>query len=290
MATLRDIRQKISAVKKTQQITKAMNMVSAAKLRGAQSRMEQFRPFAAAFRDMLTGMASRVEPEAHPYFQQAPVVEKVELVLMTADRGLCGSFNTNLIVAAERFIRAKKAEGIEVELTCVGRKGRDFFRRRKANIRQGYADLWNKFDFSNAQAVARDAVTPFTSGEVQEVYLIHAEFINMATQRPRLVQLLPVKAEMVEEEAVTRQEYLTEPPAEQFLEYLLPRYINVMVYQGFLESSTSEHAARMTAMDNATTNCKEMITQLTLVMNKARQAAITKELMDIIGGAEALKG
>ncbi len=290
MATLRDLRQKVAAVKKTQQITKAMNMVSAAKLRGAQTRMEQFRPYAAAFRGMLTGMASRVEPEAHPYFQQAPEVQKVELVLLTADRGLCGSFNTNLIIAAERFIKAKKAEGIEVELTCVGRKGRDFFRRRKADIRQGYADIWNKFDFTNAQAVARDAVTPFTTGDVQEVYLLHSEFVNIATQRPRLVQLLPVKPEMAAEEEGTRQEYITEPPAEQFLEYLLPRYINVMVYQGFLENSASEHAARMTAMDNATSNCKEMITQLTLVMNKARQAAITKELMDIIGGAEALKG
>ncbi len=289
MATLRDIRQKISAVKKTQQITKAMNMVSAAKLRGSQTRMEQFRPYAAAFKQMLASIASRVEPEAHPFFKQAEKVEKVELVLMTADRGLCGSFNMNLINAAEKFIKQKKADGIEVVLTCVGRKGRDYFRRRKADIRESYVDVWNKFDFSNAQAIARDAVAPFNNGEVQEVYLIYGNFINMAVQRPVLVPLLPIIPEAVEEGAVS-QEYITEPAAAEFLEYLLPRYINGMVYQGFLENSTSEHAARMTAMDNASSNCKDMITSLTMVYNKARQAAITKELMDIIGGAEALKG
>ena len=290
MATLRDIRQKISAVKKTQQITKAMNMVSASKLRGSQNRMEQFRPYAAAFKQMLASIASRVEPEAHPFFKQAEKVEKVELVLMTADRGLCGSFNMNLINAAERFIKQKKADGIEVVLTCVGRKGRDYFRRRKADIRESYMDVWNKFDFSNAQAIARDAVAPFINGEVQEVYLIYGNFINMAVQRPVLVPLLPIIPEAAVKEGAVSQEYITEPPAAEFLEYLLPRYINGMVYQGFLENSTSEHAARMTAMDNASSNCKDMITSLTMVYNKARQAAITKELMDIIGGAEALKG
>jgi len=289
MATLRDIRQKIAAVKKTQQITKAMNMVSAAKLRGAQTRMEQFRPYAGAFRQMLTSIASRVEPEAHPFFQQAEKVERVLLVLMTADRGLCGSFNMNLINTAEKFIRQKQAEGIEVVLTTVGRKGRDYFRRRKYNLHQSYVDVWNKFDFSNAQAVGRDAVSPYNAQEVQEVYLIYANFVNMVVQRPTMVQLLPIVPEATETTGPT-QEYLVEPAADEFLGYLLPRYINVSVYQGFLENSTSEHAARMTAMDNASSNCKEMITSLTLVMNKARQAAITKELMDIIGGAEALKG
>ena len=289
MATLRDIKRKIGAVQKTQQITKAMNMVAAAKLRGAQARMEQFRPYAAAYSQMLSSIAGRVEPEAHPFFVRTPLVEKIELVLLTADRGLCGSFNMNLITAAEKFVKAKEADGIEVSLTCVGRKGRDFFRRRKANIRMGYVDVWNKFDFNDAIAVAREVVTPFNNGEVQEVYLIYSEFVNMAIQRPTLVQLLPISPEMTEEEGPA-QEYLCEPPEAQFLDYLLPRYINVRVYHGVLENSTSEHAARMTAMDNASSNCKDMIQQLTLVMNKARQAAITKELMDIIGGAEALKG
>ena len=289
MATLQDIRRKIGAVKKTQQITKAMNMVSAAKLRGAQQRMEGFRPYAQAFAMMLGNMAGRVEPEIHPFFTQASEVKRVGLVLMTADRGLCGSFNVNLINTAVKFIREKEAQGIEVSLVCVGRKGRDFFRRRKREMLAQYVDVWNKFDFSNAVTVARELMSAFLTGEVQEVYLIHSSFINMAIQRPRLVQLLPIQPAEAAAEAPS-MEYLFEPPMEQFLEYLLPKYINVQVYHGFLENSASEYAARMTAMDNAQSNCKEMITQLTLVMNKARQAAITRELMDIVGGAEALKG
>ena len=289
MATLQDIRRKIGAVKKTQQITKAMNMVSAAKLRGAQQRMEGFRPYAQAFAMMLGNMAGRVEPEIHPFFTQASEVKRVGLVLMTADRGLCGSFNVNLINTAVKFIREKEAQGIEVSLVCVGRKGRDFFRRRKREMLAEYADVWNKFDFSNAVTVARELMSAFLTGSVQEVYLIYSSFINMAIQRPRMVQLLPIQPAEAAEKAPS-MEYLFEPPMEQFLEYLLPKYINVQVYHGFLENSASEYAARMTAMDNAQSNCKEMITSLTLVMNKARQAAITRELMDIVGGAEALKG
>lgn len=290
MATLQDIKRKIAAVKKTQQITKAMNMVSAAKLRGAQLRMEGFRPYAQAFSMMLGNMAGRVEPEIHPFFQPAAAVERVGLVLMTADRGLCGSFNVNLINTAVKFIREKEAAGIEVSLICVGRKGRDFFRRRKREMLAQYVDVWNKFDFSNAVTVAREIMSAFLTGGVQEVHLIHSTFINMAIQRPKMVQLLPIKSSEAETEAGGSTEYLFEPPMEQFLEYLLPKYINVLVYHGFLENSASEYAARMTAMDNAQANCKEMITTLSLIMNKARQAAITRELMDIVGGAEALKG
>ena len=292
MATLQDIKRKIGAVKKTQQITKAMNMVSAAKLRGAQLRMEGFRPYAGAFAMMLGNMAGRVEPEIHPFFQEAAPVERIGVVLMTADRGLCGSFNVNLINTAVKFIREKEAAGVEVSLICVGRKGRDFFRRRKREMLAQYVDVWNRFDFSNAVTVAREIMSAFLTGGVQEVHLIHARFINMAIQRPKMVQLLPIKPAEAEAEAEAgaSTEYLFEPPMEQFLEYLLPKYINVLVYHGFLENSASEYAARMTAMDNAQANCKEMITTLSLIMNKARQAAITRELMDIVGGAEALKG
>lgn len=292
MATLRDIRRKIAAVKKTQQITKAMNMVAAAKLRGAQQRMENFRPYAEAFSLMLGNLASGVEPEIHPFFQKAPEINKVGLVLMTADRGLCGSFNVNLITAAYRFIQEKAADNIEVDLTCVGRKGRDFYRRRKYDISRFFIDVWNKFDFTNAIVVGRDVMTDFMAGEVQEVYLVYAQFINVAIQRPILVKLLPIEPEAAAEgaEAGPAGEYIFEPPVAQFLEYLLPKYLNTVLYHGFLENAASEHAARMTAMDNASNNCKEMITNLTLIMNKARQAAITKELMDIVGGAEALKG
>ena len=291
MATLRDIRRKIAAVKKTQQITKAMNMVAAAKLRGAQQRMENFRPYAEAFQLMLRNLASGVEPEIHPFFQKAPEVKKVGLVLMTADRGLCGSFNVNLIHTAYRFIQQKAAEDIEVAVTCVGRKGRDFYRRRQADMPRFFVDVWNKFDYTNAIVVGRDIMGDFLSGEVQEVYLVHAQFLNVAIQRPVMVKLLPIEPEeAATEEAGPTAEYIFEPPVAQFLEYLLPKYLNTVLYHGFLENSASEHAARMTAMDNASNNCKDMITNLTLIMNKARQAAITKELMDIVGGAEALKG
>ena len=291
MATLRDIRRKIAAVKKTQQITKAMNMVAAAKLRGAQQRMENFRPYAEAFQLMLRNLASGVEPEIHPFFQKAPEVKKVGLVLMTADRGLCGSFNVNLINAAYKFIRQEAAEDIEVAVTCVGRKGRDFYRRRQADMPRFFVDIWNKFDYTDAIMVGKEVMTDFLSGEVQEVYLVHAQFLNVAIQRPTMVKLLPIEPEeAAAEEAGPTSEYIFEPPVAQFLEYLLPKYLNTVLYHGFLENSASEHAARMTAMDNASNNCKDMITNLTLIMNKARQAAITKELMDIVGGAEALKG
>jgi F-type H+-transporting ATPase subunit gamma len=290
MATLRDLRQKIAAVKKTQQITKAMNMVAAAKLRGAQTRMENFRPYAESFATMLGNLSRGIEPEIHPFFQRPPLVEKVGLVLMTADRGLCGSFNVNLINTAVKFMREKESAGIGVSVTCVGRKGRDFFRRRKVDITHAHVDVWNKFDYTNAQVVAREVMSEFLAGAVQEVYLVHAEFVNVAIQKPKLVKLLPISPEETAEETGVSQEYLFEPPVEQFLEFLLPKYVTTLMYHGFLENAASEHAARMTAMDNASSNCKEMITQLTLVMNKARQAAITKELMDIVGGAEALKG
>jgi len=215
----------------------------------------------------------------------------VGLVLMTADRGLCGSFNVNLIHTAYKFIQQKAAEDIEVAVTCVGRKGRDFYRRRQADMPRFFIDVWNKFDYTNAAIVGRDVMGDFLSGEVQEVYLVHAQFINVAIQRPIMVKLLPIEPEeAAAEEAGPTSEYIFEPPVAQFLEYLLPKYLNTVLYHGFLENAASEHAARMTAMDNASNNCKDMITNLTLIMNKARQAAITKELMDIVGGAEALKG
>jgi F-type H+-transporting ATPase subunit gamma len=185
---------------------------------------------------------------------------------MTADRGLCGSFNVNLINAASKFKREKEADGIQVSLTAVGRKGRDFYRRRQADMPRFFVDVWNKFDYTNAVAVGRDVMSDFMSGEVQEVYLIHAQFINVAIQRPYLVKLLPIEPQAAEQAAETEEagpgaEYIFEPPVAQFLEYLLPKYLNTVIYHGFLENAASEHAARMTAMDNASVNCKDMITR-----------------------------
>ena len=290
MATLQDIKRKIGAVKKTQQITKAMNMVSAAKLRGAQQRMEGFRPYAKAFSMMLGNMAGRVEPEIHPFFQQAASVQRVGLVLMTADRGLCGSFNVNLINTAEKFLKAKAQEQVEVNLVTVGKKGSDYFRRRKAQVRKAYTDLFNAFDMTTAAGIGQDSIENFLLGNADEVYLLYGQFINMGIQRPVLQKLLPIAPPAgAEGPAGGGPDYLFEPSPEAIFNELLPRYVNVQIYRGLLENAASEQAARMTAMDNATRNCKELVNSLTLIYNKARQSAITKELMDIVGGAEALK-
>jgi F-type H+-transporting ATPase subunit gamma len=288
MATLRDIRNKIGGVKKTQQITKAMNMVAAAKLRGAQMRMENFRPYASKFLDVINNLSSRIDPESFPLMAQRPV-KKVELISLTADRGLCGSFNVNLINQAEKFWKAKVREQIEVSLVTVGKKGSDYFRRRKANVRKVYLDLFSSFDMTVAGGIGQEAMENFLLGQADEVYLLYGEFISLAMQRPRLQKLLPITPPAAEGAPTGGPDYLFEPSPEAIFQELLPRYVNVQIYRGMLENAASEQAARMAAMDNASRNCKDLINSLTLVYNKARQSAITKELMDIVGGAEALK-
>jgi len=288
MATLRDIRRKIGAVKKTQQITKAMNMVAAAKLRGAQIRMENFRPYAGKFLEVINSLSSRIDPEAFPLMAQRPI-KKIELISLTADRGLCGSFNVNLINAGEKFIKARIQEPVEVSLVPVGKKGAEYYRRRKYNIRSKYVDIFSSFDAIQVAGIGRDVIENFLMGGSDEVYILYGEFISMAIQKPKLLRLLPIAPLKQEGEAAPALEYLYEPSVEGIFQELLPRYVNVQIYQGMLENAASEQAARMTAMDNATRNCKELINTLTLIYNKARQSAITKELMDIVGGAEALK-
>jgi len=285
MATLRDIRRKIAAVKKTQQIIRAMNMVASAKLRGAQERMVAFRPYAEKYAELMRSVAQRVEPDAHPLLVRRDV-RKVGILLVTSDRGLCGSFNTNLIVRAEKEMKARVAEGQQVCFFAVGRKGRDYFRRRKAEIRGSYVDN-RRITYDLAARVAEDLITAYIQEGLDEVVLIYSRFINVALQRPALEGLLPFVPG--EEAAGAAVDYLYEPEPHVLLEAILPEQIRVQVYHALLETNTSEQAARMTAMDNATRNCKDMIDRLTLVYNKARQASITKELMDIVGGAEALK-
>jgi F-type H+-transporting ATPase subunit gamma len=289
MATLRDIRRKIGAVKKTQQITKAMNMVAASKLRGAQMRMENFRPYASKFLEVINNLSSRIDPESFPLMAQRPV-KKVELISLTSDRGLCGSFNVNLINTAEKFLKAKAQEQVAVNLVTVGKKGSDYFRRRKAQVRKAYTDLFNAFDMTTAAGIGQDSMENFLLGNADEVYLLYGQFINMGIQRPVLQKLLPIAPPAgAEGPAGGGPDYLFEPSPEAIFNELLPRYVNVQIYRGLLENAASEQAARMTAMDNATRNCKELVNSLTLIYNKARQSAITKELMDIVGGAEALK-
>ncbi len=301
MESLRDIQRKISAVKKTQQITKAMNMVAASKLRGAQDAMERFKPYAEKFRDVLASLATRVDSDIHPLLVKPEKTDAVAILVITADRGLCGSYNTNVINTAERWSRARKAEGQEVKLSVVGRKGRDYFRRRKYQMDFQLIDQMGKYDYVVARSIAEKLIESFLSGEVQEVSMLHSEFINVGIQRPLLTQILPLSAaEMgvaeVEEGAEATHggpqvmEYVTEPSAEELMIELLPKNIEVQVFGALLEAVAAEQAARMTAMDNAQSNCKDLIENLTLAYNKARQASITTELMDIVGGAEALKG
>ncbi|MGD8254038.1 MAG: ATP synthase F1 subunit gamma [Syntrophobacterales bacterium] len=291
MATLRDIKRKIDAVKKTQQITRAMNMVAAAKLRTTQQKLDQFVPYATQLTEIMNRVAAGVEPEGFPLLMAHEEVVKVELISLTADRGLCGAFNTNLIAAADKFIQGKEQEGLEVSVTQLGRKGRDFFRRRKRPLRTFHEGMLNNPNYGDASALGQEVIDLFLTHEVDEVYVCYSEFINMVTQRPVVKKLLPIAPETVEEEEEEQEqlEYIFEPSREGVLNDLLPNYIKLQLLEFFFQTAVSEHAARMTAMDNAVNNCKEMVRDLTLIYNKARQAAITAELMDIVGGVEALK-
>jgi F-type H+-transporting ATPase subunit gamma len=291
MATLRDIKRKIDAVKKTSQITRAMNMVAAAKLRVAQLDMEKFHPYAVKFNEVIGRLASGVENDGtFALLTPREEVKRVELVLLTADRGLCGGFNNNLITAGERFLKSKQSEGIEVSLTAAGRKGADYFRRREVNLRSRLLGLLNKPNYGDATNLGEELIELFESQACDEVYIIYSRFAGMARQIPTTVKLLPIQAEIDQEESsVPAPEYLFEPSHVELLKDLLPNYVYIQILECFYQTAVSEHAARMAAMDNATSNCKEVVRSLTLVYNKARQASITKELMDIVGGAEALK-
>lgn len=296
MPTLKDIENKIKAVKKTQQITKAMNMVAASRLRGAQTAMESFRPYAGKFAEVLGSLAERSDEGANPLLVPREEVKSVQIVLCTSDRGLCGGFNTNLISRAEK-VMAEKQQNASVAFTCFGKKGRDWARKTRQTIVDEHVGVVGaQFGFDVASAAGRKMVDGFLTNEFDEVHIVYAEFFSMARQLPLVKQLLPIPPiETVEEEdrevaAAYLPEHICEPSPEQLLGELLPRNVYVQIYSALLETSTSEHAARMMAMDNATKACKDMMENLTLVYNKARQAAITAELMDIVGGAEALKG
>jgi F-type H+-transporting ATPase subunit gamma len=288
MAALKDIRRKIVGVKKTKQITRAMNMVAASKLKAAQLRMENFRPYAIKFMDVLSSLALRVDAETHPLLAVREP-KRIRVICMTSDRGLCGGFNTNLIKAAERFIRDKVKEGKEVELIAVGRKGRDYFRKKQKLINQ-WSDVFGKFDITLAVKISDEIIPSFVREEYDELYVIYNEFRNIAVQRPSVVRLFPLPPIGKDEDVDPnkRIEYIYEPSDEILLGKLLPMYVHVLVFRALLETSAGENGARMVAMDNATKNCEEMIQNLTLRMNKARQSAITAELMDIVGGTEAL--
>ncbi|MFV0421499.1 F0F1 ATP synthase subunit gamma [Oleidesulfovibrio sp.] len=291
MPSLKDVQLKIAGVKKTKQITKAMNMVASAKLRGAQSRIERFRPYAAKFYEMLGDLASQADSSVHPLLEKREEVNTCGIILATSDRGLCGSFNVNLINDALRLARQKAQEGKTVKFYCVGKKARDAVKKTEFEIAKEVINEMNSFDFSMANSLGLDVIHAYLTGELDEVVMVYGEFQSMVRQVPQRLQLLPMAAAEGEEEvAAPSKEYTYEPAVEGLLAELLPRFIKVQIYRGLLDTSASEHAARMTAMDNATRNCDDMIRSLTLLFNKTRQAAITRDLMDIVGGAEALKG
>jgi len=290
MANLRAIRKRIGSVKSTQQITKAMKMVSAAKLKRAQDAIVAARPYARQMREVVRSVAERAGQDAHPLLSSRET-ERVALLVVTSDRGLCGGFNSNLLRASNRFILETREKRGEVVLFVVGRKARDFFRRRHVPMRKEYVNVLGTLSYEHAEQIANDLVGGFLAEEFDEVVVAFNEFRSAISQAVRMDRLFPIAFEQSEEEGRgTGIDYLYEPSREEILATLLPRYVEAQIFRVLLESVAGEHGARMTAMDSATNNAVDMISRLTLQMNRARQAAITKELMEIIGGAEALKG
>ncbi|MGE5246809.1 MAG: ATP synthase F1 subunit gamma [Verrucomicrobiota bacterium] len=290
MANLRAIRKRISSVKSTQQITKAMKMVSAAKLRRAQEAIVAARPYARKMRDVVLDVAGRAGEEAHPLL--APREGKrLVLLVITSDRGLCGSFNAGLTRAAHRFVLDRGDEYDEISLFVVGRKGRDFFRRREVAIRKEYLGVLGGIARAHAEKIAKDLIDGFLSDEFDEVQVVFNEFRSAISQVIRFETLFPIAPQQAPgAQAGASVDYLYEPGQKEILATLLPKYLETQIFRVLLESMAGEHGARMTAMDSATNNSVDMIARLTLQMNRARQATITTELTEIVSGAEALKG
>jgi len=290
MASLKEVKTKISGVKKTAQITKAMNMVAASKLRGAQDKMESFRPYTAKFNDAMSNLSGGANTNAFPLMEERDV-KAVELVVVTSDRGLCGSFNSNIIKLVTKKIAALEAEGKSVSLVCVGKKGYQLL-KKTGKVRKSYLETMGNFQMFNAREIATDLTQQFLDGKSDKVEVIYGEFKSVARQLPATSAFLPVQPVEAEEGVAEKNisgDYIYEPSTEEIMDVLQPLYLNVVIYHTMLEVGACEHAARMTAMDNATSACKDIVANLTVVYNKARQAAVTNELMDIVGGAEALK-
>jgi|SaaInl8_200m_RNA_FD_contig_123_22263_length_6340_multi_22_in_0_out_0_5 F-type H+-transporting ATPase subunit gamma len=298
MPSLKEVQTKITAVKKTRQITKAMNMVATSRLRGAQTRMEGFRPYADKFKEVLSSVAEKAGEEVNPLLVSHDDVKKIHVVLCTSDRGLCGGFNVNLIEHVQKTIDGKSDKNVDFLFTNFGRRGRDWCKRSNLPIADEHIGVvGNAIPFNIASTAGRKLVDGYLNGSYDEVYIVYAQFISMGKQIPVINKILPIPlVEAAEEEIEPDEntsylaEHICEPSHDDLLEDLLPRNIFVQLYSALLETSTSEHAARMMAMDNATKACDDMVDSLTLTYNKARQTAITAELMDIVGGAEALSG
>lgn len=290
MPSLQHLRRKIGAIKNTQKITKAMKMVAAAKLKRAQARILAARPYAHKMRNVLANLSRRVNRASHPLLQKR-TGEVFEVVVVTSDRGLCGAFNANILRKATEFLQGCEARRARVTVSLVGRKGRDYFRRRHWPIRHQWTDVFDRLSYEHGLDIGQDLIQQFTKGTFDEAYVIYNEFKSAIQQRVVVEKLFPLEApdEDGEPSSLMGGSYEYEPDEDVLLHALLPKHFQVQMFRILLESSAAEQGARMAAMDGATRNAGELIKKLTLYYNKTRQAAITKELMDIVGGVEALK-
>ena len=284
MPSLLDIRRRIRSVKNTQQITKAMKTVSAAKLRRAQERVFSARPYAEQMRKILGNLTSRLENVSHPLLEVRPE-ERILIAVVTADRGLCGAFNSNVIRAAQAFIR--EHHGQTLDFVAVGRKGRDFFRRRGAAIRADFINIFSKLNYGHAKDISETIVQAYANAEVDAVYIVYNEFKSVIQQRLVVEKVLPLSRGELRDSA-TPVDYIFEQPPQEIFNRMLPRYVEVQIYRALLESAASEHGARMASMETASRNAADMIDMLTLNMNRIRQAAITREIIEVVSGAGAL--
>ena len=284
MPNLLDIRRRIRSVKNTQQLTKAMKTVSAAKLRRAQERVFAARPYADQLKRVLGNLTTRLENVTHPLLEVRPE-EKILFIIVTADRGLCGAFNSNIIRTGQGFIREHKDQTIS--LLAVGRKGRDFFRRRTVPIRAEFVNIFSHLDYGHARDISAAVIQAYTNAEVDAVYIVYNEFKSVIQQRVVVEKVLPLsRGDLKETES--QPDYIFEQPPQEIFNRLLPRYVEIQIYRALLESAASEHGARMASMDTASRNAGDMIDMLTLNMNRIRQAAITREIIEVVSGAGAL--
>ena len=289
MATLRDIKRRIKAVESTSKITKAMKMVAAAKFRKAQQRMLEMRPYADRMNGILSSLAGSAEGETHPLLMVRPR-KNIEVIVMTSDRGLCGAFNTNIMKAATRHIDELKREGYDVTIDIVGRKARDYYKRRGIEMSKTWTGIAGKISYANAQEIAAEIIENYTNETTDEVILVYNEFKSAIAQQVVISRLLPLSPIKAAEETLPIYNFIYEPSKQEIFSRLVPKNVEIQIFRALLESQASEEAARMAAMENATKAANDMIGSLTLQFNKARQASITKELMDIVGGVEAMKG
>lgn len=294
MANLKDIKRRIGSVQNTKQITRAMKMVAAAKLRRAQEAIISSRPYAYRIYSILLSLAHR-ERVSHPLLVQRPE-KKIRVVVLAGDRGLCGAFNTNVLKEAQKFLKKKEAEGIETTLDCIGRKSYDYFKKRRP-VTEYHEGILGRISYQAVAAIAEKVIAGFIEGEFDATYLVYNEFKSAIQQRVVVERLIPVSTEVPEgvvgmlrlSDEDRFKNYLFEPSKKKLLEEIVPRHFKMQLFRAVLESAASEHGSRMSAMENATTNASEMIDSLTLDYNKARQASITKELMEIVGGVEAMR-